>query len=154
MATALRPTLLEDLGLEAGLEALAEEYGRLKDARVLYRVSAPLPPLCPKSETCIFRVAQEALINVVKHAGASRITVRVSGRDGRAQLEVSDNGCGFEWDPAGGSARAGGIGVFIMQERLASCRGTLSIRRRRPRGTRVLATVPVCPLLRPDAAAG
>ena len=94
--------------------------------------------LRPETERELYRVAQEALNNVLKHAHAGRVTVRLDARDGRAALEVADDGVGFEPALSGG----GGFGLPGMRERVERLGGSLWIESAPGAGTRVRAEVP------------
>lgn len=133
----LRPTVLDDLGLAPALRWLGRSVGESAGLAVAVEVE-PLPPLDGERETLLFRVAQEALNNIAKHAQARSVLLRVVERDGRAQLQVVDDGIGF--DP---SARPDGSGLSGMRERLALFRGTLEVHSAPGHGTRLRAVVPL-----------
>jgi signal transduction histidine kinase len=132
----LRPASLDTLGLEPALRTLADDSSSAHG----YKVDAHIdlgerPP--PDFETAIYRVAQEALTNVGKHAGATRVEFRVI-RDGRqVHLSVHDDGGGF--DPETPTA---GFGLVGMRERVALAGGTLAVEDAQP-GTRLTATFPL-----------
>jgi signal transduction histidine kinase len=94
----------------------------------------------------VFRVMQEALANAVKHSGASRYRVSLRGTDDRLQLEVSDDGRGF--DPGAALAKSG-LGMVTMRERLTLVQGDLTIESNQRSGTRVLASIPLRPVAGP-----
>ena len=98
------------------------------------------PRLDPDAESEIFRVAQEALQNAVRHANAGRIEVRLADGDGRLVLEVSDDGAGF--DPGDPALRSRRLGLTSMEERAAALGGALAIDSAPGRGTRVRLEVP------------
>jgi len=100
----------------------------------------PLPALDEELQTLLFRVAQEALNNAAKHAGAHSLLLRLVTRDGCLQLQVIDDGKGF--DPAQ-AATAGGSGLGSMRERLRLYGGRLELRSAPDHGTRLRATVPL-----------
>lgn len=133
----LRPTILDDLGLEPALRSLGRSVGESAGIAVAIEVE-PLPALDGEYETLLFRVAQEALNNIAKHAQARSVLLRVVERDGRLQLQVVDDGVGF--DPA---ARAGGSGLSGMRERLRLFQGTLDVHSSPGSGTRLRAVVPL-----------
>src|SRR5262249_39623201 len=83
---------------------------------------------------CVYRIAQEALQNVIKHSGASRVDLRLIGCDGALSLQVTDNGAGF--DPAS-LGTTGGLGLVSMRERLRPLGGQITIDRQPTGGTRV-----------------
>ena len=135
----LRPGVLDDLGLVSALTSLVTEHARLTGAEVCRRFSADLPPLGPDAELVVYRVAQEALTNVTKHAAAERVAVRVREQDDGVLIEVSDDGRGF--DPG---ATHEGFGLRGMRERLEAAGGRLEVEAGAD-GTRVRALLPRSP---------
>jgi signal transduction histidine kinase len=136
----VHPRVLDDLGLVAAIEWLARRTREQADveARVTSDVRATLPmPVA----SVLYRVAQEAVRNAVRHASPDVIQITIVGDEARAELEVSDDGCGF--DAAAAQARRDGMGIFIMRERLALVGGDLDIAPRPGGGTRIRATVPL-----------
>lgn len=135
----LRPPILDDLGLEPALRWLARSVGEAAGIAITVEVE-PLPTLDDALQTLLFRVAQEALNNIVKHAGARSVLVHLVERGGRMQLQIVDDGGGF--DPA--SARiAGGIGLGSIRERLQLFNGQLELHSAAGHGTRLRAVVPL-----------
>ncbi len=110
---ALRPSVLDDLGLVPALDWLLSDLAGRTGIRVALEVQDDRLRLNPEQELVIFRVAQEALHNVEHHAHASRVVVRLACDPGRLNLEVVDDGCGF--DPA--NVRQGSLGLSGMKER-------------------------------------
>lgn len=137
----LRPPILDDLGLEPALRWLARSLGESAGLVVTLDVQ-PLPPLDGELQTLLFRVAQEALNNAAKHASAQNVIVRLVARDGMLQLQVADDGQGF--DPAK-ALHAGGSGLGGMRERLRLYDGRLELHATPGEGTRVRALVPLAP---------
>ena len=143
LITDLRPPVLDDHGLEPALETLAERLQSVSGLTVDLRVelcdeSGRETLLAPQVEDTIYRVVQEALANVVKHAVATRAHVRVQEFDGTVQLSVRDEGQGFASD-----AETAGFGLLGMQERLALVGGTVTIDSAVGEGTTVQASIPV-----------
>ncbi|GAB6197340.1 sensor histidine kinase [Lysobacter xanthus] len=132
----LRPTILDDLGLEPALRWLGRSIGESAGLAVTVDLE-PLPPLDGERQTLLFRVAQEALNNIAKHARARSVLVRLVERDGDLQLQVLDDGIGF--DPA---QRASGSGLSGMRERLRLFGGRLEVHSAPGNGTRLRAVVP------------
>ena len=136
----LHPAALEQLGLEAALRAHCASFSDLEHLTVDFE-SQSYPAHMPYSvSTCVFRVSQTALRNVVRHSGAHRCSVRLRGVDGGIELRVVDDGCGFE---AAETLKAGGLGLVSMQERVRPLGGRLEISSRPGTGTEIVAFVPV-----------
>lgn len=137
----LRPPILDDLGLEPALRWLARSQGEASGIEVLAEVES-LPPLDGELQTLLFRVAQEAINNAVKHSGAGTILMRLVARDGALQLQVADDGRGC--DPKTAVA-SGGSGLGGIRERLRLHEGRLELRSAPGEGTRLRAVVPLTP---------
>jgi signal transduction histidine kinase len=131
----LAPPDLEAAGLAESVRRYAVLAGRAHGVPVAFSASC-LPPLSERAETALYRVAQEALNNALRHAGASGVKVSLAKTPRQVVLEVSDDGHGFAPD-----APSGGLGLASMRERAASAGGKLAIRST-PRGTTVRMTVP------------
>ena len=138
LARDLRPDTLVELGLASALNALATRLTRQTGVAVERRLDPSLPALGDDAETVVYRVAQEALTNVARHAGAGQVTIATEHADGKVTLTVDDDGCGI---PArvGQEAR----GITGMRERALLVNGRLSIGRRPTAGTRVRLEIPV-----------
>jgi len=139
LAYQLHPSVLEELGLAEALRTECERIGR--QSRVELRVALdPLPAVVGKDEAlCLFRVAQEALNNVTRHAGARAASVALRQMDGGLLLAVRDDGVGF--DPASpGKGRS--LGLASMRERVRLVNGTLDIESAPGRGTEIVVWVP------------
>jgi signal transduction histidine kinase len=142
LITELRPAALDDLGLGPALETLFERMRNGSALELVSRVALPSPGdsegvgLTPELETTAYRIVQESLTNVMRHAHAGTATVEVLDRDGRLRIIVRDDGQGF--DP---SERAIGFGLIGMRERVALANGTLEVTSS-PRGTTVDVTLP------------
>jgi two-component system, NarL family, sensor kinase len=135
----LRPPVLDDLGLAGGLASLARSI-----PQVDLQVELEDTRLPDHIELALYRIAQECLQNVVKHAraGAARLTFAVD--DGTARLEIVDNGVGFDtFEHPLGSDEMGGYGLLSMAERAEIVGGRLNIRSRPGAGTAVTATIPL-----------
>ena len=136
----LHPSKLDYLGLGAAVESLCaelKESGRLQIEFQQARVPASLPQ---EVTLCVFRIAQEALHNCVKHSGARAVEVLLEKTNNEIHLWVSDNGCGF--DPESELTRKG-LGFISMRERLRQVDGCIHIHTRPLRGTRVEVSVPL-----------
>ena len=135
----LRPAALDELGLGPAIETLAERSAEGTGVEVETHVvlGAAAARLAPETESAVYRVVQEALTNVTKHAGASHVRVEVERDDGLVAVLVEDNGCGF--DPA---ACTDGLGLVGMRERVELTGGRLEIRSEPGGTTRVSARLP------------
>ncbi len=141
LAIDLRPPMLDDLGLEAALQAHVQDFSRRWPIRATF-TSSRMGRLPPDVELVLYRIVQEALTNVAKHAKASRVEARLT-RSGRTlRMLIEDDGCGFDVEATKGS-RESGLGLFGMEERLALIGGTLKVDSAVGRGTRVSAEVPL-----------
>ena len=112
IAGRLRPEALDDLGLDSALAALTNDVARRAGARVERSLSAVEPPLSPEEELVVYRVAQEALTNAVRHSGAHRVWLTLAAENGVVELTVRDDGAGFNPEVA-----ADGAGLRGMRER-------------------------------------
>src|SRR5262249_28107390 len=126
LAVELRPTTLDHLGLVAALEWYCREHAQRLDAVVEFHSEGLAGRLHPECELWIYRVDQEALTNIVRHAGASRVEIGLLFRDDAVELAVRDNGVGFDVREAT-STRERGLGLFGMRERVELIGGTFSI---------------------------
>jgi two-component system sensor histidine kinase UhpB len=130
IARALRPGALEELGLRSALTTLANSFTGL---RVRHALQPDLPVLSPDQDLAVYRVAQESLTNVARHAGARSARLELEEEDGAVVLRVSDDGCGIPEVHAG--ATVGGVGG--MRERALLAGGRLRVRALPERGTEV-----------------
>ena len=136
----LRPPALDQLGLSPALGSLAQRTAIAAGLDVKTDLDLPdSPALGEETETTVYRVVQEALTNVVKHAGASAVVVSVRHADDEVRIEVRDNGRGF--DPL--AQTDGGFGLTSMRERLELSRGELSVEPAPDAGTIVRARLPL-----------
>ena len=140
MSGRLHSSKLEYLGIPAAAEAFCREAGREQGVTIHFRHSG-VPEDLPKDVAlCLFRVLQEAVSNVFKHAGVRQFTVTLAGTENGVQLEVVDEGTGFDLEAVTGSL---GLGLAGMQERLRLVNGTVVIESQRGAGTTVKARVPL-----------
>ncbi len=136
----LRPPILTERGLAAALKDHIDALGRRTDLRVAMQATLD-QRLEPDAEAVLFRVAQESLSNVVRHARANHVWVWVQRLDGQVELTVRDDGLGFE--PETVAERTDRLGLVFMSERLAMVGGTLEVHSRPGSGTVVRARLPV-----------
>jgi len=139
LAVELRPPVLDDFGLDAALERLTTAFGEQTGMRVQFESTLGDVRLPEDVETALYRIVQEALTNVVKHAQAQTVSV-VLGRSADAAIAfVEDDGVGF--DPT--SVRPDGFGVEGMRERVSLLDGRLRVQSRSGGGTTIAAEVPL-----------
>ena len=138
LAYELHPSILDDLGLNAALKAFAQDVSKRAGFPVAF-ASDQLPAIIPGAiANCLYRVAQECLRNVTKHARASQVTVKLVGSGNWIGLSVQDNGVGFDVD----SSRSGKLGLMSMRERLQAVGGVLHVLTAVGKGTTIPAWVP------------
>lgn len=133
------PTVLDHLGLAPALRVLAEDLeasGRLK---VDLSADADLPTVAPVAALALYRVVQEALRNVIRHAASGTATIVLEREAGGLRVEVSDSGRGFD---TGAASVGAGLGLRSMNERLRLAGGTVRIVSAPGSGTQVIAWVP------------
>lgn len=140
----LRPTLLEDMGLAPALRWYAAQRFEETDVRLHLQAEGVNTRLDAHLETTLYRIGQEALTNIAKHAAAHNVWLTVRRCNGTFELMVRDDGRGFDVQQvlANPDNRIG-IGLFGMKERAALADGTLEISSTPGRGTQVIARIPV-----------
>jgi len=140
----LRPPVLDDLGLPAALAWLARTLEQRTGLRVELSLDGLEERLDPDLETLVFRIVQEALTNVLRHAGVDRATVAVARVEGLLELQVADHGQGFDVQTAlAGREAAAGSGLRGMRDRLELFGGRLELASEPAEGTIVSAVVPL-----------
>ncbi|GAA4627969.1 sensor histidine kinase [Actinoallomurus vinaceus] len=137
---ALRPPHLDEARLPEAIAGMSERWSRTSGVPVGVETAGEPQPMIPEVEVALFRVAQEALTNVAKHAGASRVGLTLTYLDDVVLLDVRDDGVGF--DPA---VNDGGFGLTSMRQRLLRVAGRLEIESSPGEGTAINATVPALP---------
>ncbi|MDO8213578.1 GAF domain-containing sensor histidine kinase, partial [Conexibacter sp. CPCC 206217] len=143
LITDLRPAALDAFGVKSALEGLAERISATSGLEVeleidlAYEAGRSEQRHPAAVEDAIYRLTQEALTNVAKHAGATRVSVRVAERDELIEVVVSDDGRGFDPDAA-----SDGFGLIGMRERVTLAGGTLTVESSPGGGTTITATVP------------
>ena len=137
LAVELRPTALDDFGLVAALERLTQSFAEQSKIPVDFQSTLPPERLPEEVETALYRIVQESLTNVIKHAHATRVSVLLTRKKGSVAAVVEDDGRGF--DPA--AVPDGGFGLVGMRERVAALGGRLELESG-GRGTTVAAEVP------------
>jgi signal transduction histidine kinase len=138
LAVELRPSALDDFGLAPALQRLAVTFSERSGIETI--VEAGLDGRLPTEiETTLYRVVQEALTNVVKHAGASRVSIVVTSHGSSVAVTIDDDGVGFDER----NVRADALGLLGMRERLALVGGTLTVESAPEAGTTLAARVPL-----------
>jgi len=133
----LRPSLLDDLGLPAAMRAYAQDHLIAQGLVVNLEIAEDLPPR-PDVETVIFRIYQELVTNILRHAGAEQVSIELDQRDGKLVLAVEDDGRGF--DP---EAKFEGAGLTGMRERASLVNGTIRFDSEAGEGTHVIVEIPL-----------
>jgi two-component system, chemotaxis family, CheB/CheR fusion protein len=136
----LHPAILSDLGITAALKSLVEDFGMREGMPATYFETNVQPDLPQPVSTALYRITQEALRNVSKHAGETHVKVQLQGVDGRVQLQVRDFGTGFDQDA---DFPLRGLGLVSMQERARIAGGTFSVTSSLGEGTNIVVEIPV-----------
>jgi signal transduction histidine kinase len=140
----LRPSMLDDLGLLPAIRSYAATHLAPLGIQVHYEFPAALPDLSPGAATVLYRVAQEALTNVARHARAETVLIGCTVTDRRVVLEIEDDGKGFDPAAVARPQESGeGLGLLGMRERLALVGGRLQIESEPGQGTRIVAELPL-----------
>jgi signal transduction histidine kinase len=139
LAVELRPKALDDFGLVPAVERLVETFTEATGISVEFESQLGAERLQPEVETTLYRIVQEALTNIAKHAGARRVSVLLVRRPGLVNALIEDDGHGF----GPGEEAQGGIGLAGMRERLALLDGRLTIESGSGTGTSLVAEVPL-----------
>jgi signal transduction histidine kinase len=143
MSHLLYPPALDDFGAVAAIESMAEKYRATSDLQVSVECVDATMRFAPAIELLVFRIFQEAMINVVKYAQASRVRVRLSLEEQAIVLEISDDGVGFDAQAYFRTpSRSVGLGLIGMRERVAHFGGVFRVTSRPGHGTRIFVSVP------------
>jgi signal transduction histidine kinase len=140
----LRPSVLDDLGLTSAIRWCAERHLTPLGVTVRCEWSGLEERLPPEIETALFRVVQEAITNIARHAGAETVLIEGARRERTVSVEIEDDGRGFAPEaPRESHPDGSGLGLAGMRERVALLGGTLAIESAPGEGTRVSVSVPV-----------
>jgi signal transduction histidine kinase len=139
ISSELRPGVLDRLGLAAGLEWLLREFERHSNITTDIVADPSIGEVDPAVSTALFRITQEALTNIARHAEASVVELRLARRDGRIELRLRDDGRGFEPDSV---RRKASLGLLGMEERARRLGGTMSIESSVGAGTVLMVIIP------------
>ncbi len=137
IARGLRPQALDEFGLRSALVTLATGFAERTGLQVRQRLASELPELAPEQDLAIYRVAQESLTNVARHAEAGGVEIVLDASAAAVVLRVRDDGRGLEPDSNGDAG-----GLAGMRERAMLAGGALTVRRVQPSGTEVVLEVP------------
>jgi signal transduction histidine kinase len=135
---ALRATPLDDLGLALAITTMAKDAAARANLALNLSITDKMPALSPDVEQCVYRVAQEAITNVVSHASAKKLTVKLEFVRGKTTLMVRDDGVGFDMEKVGKKAQ---FGLTGMRERAQLVGGKLNITTKPRAGTKIQLTV-------------
>jgi signal transduction histidine kinase len=138
LALGLRPSMLDDFGLQAALEWHVRDFTRRYAINAELKMDGDFDALPDKHRTCVYRIVQEAMTNCVRHAQARAIRVEVSTGDGQLRVLVVDDGVGL--DP---TLPRQGLGLRGLDERVKELHGTMTISRQAGRGTTLAVQLPV-----------
>lgn len=139
----LRPAALDDLGLVPALKSYTNEFSRTTGIDVALTSVASAERLTNDQSTVLYRVAQEALTNVAKHARATRVELSIGERHGLVSMDIADDGTAFEVDRALSPALRGCLGLIGMRERVEMVGGSFSIDSAPGKGTCISVRVPL-----------
>ncbi|MHB9024490.1 MAG: PAS domain S-box protein [Armatimonadota bacterium] len=139
----LSPPILYELGFDAAVEWLAEEMQQRHGLHITVEVTGTHPRLDNEPRIVLFRVIQELLMNVVKHAHATETTIHIDGNPEHIRVTVTDNGCGLDEGQSREPDTKGGFGLFSIHERLQYFNGHLDIVSEAGKGTRVTIDFPI-----------
>lgn len=140
MAYQFHPSILDDLGLTAALKQMADEWSEKTGTKTVLVQEEPADPLPRDIASCLYRVAQESLTNIMKHARASRVEIELTCDEEEITLSIYDTGVGFDLKEI--QARHPGLGLVNMRERVRSVRGRIDIQSERGRGTQIIVHIP------------
>ena len=145
MASGLRPSVLDDLGLATAVERYAGEFGAMRRLAITVDTAGLGAGRLPRTvETAMYRIMQEALSNVARHAGARTVRVLLDRVGARVSMTIADDGSGFDPDrPPAPATAAHGLGIHTMRERALVLNGALMIQSAPGRGTRVSVEIPL-----------
>lgn len=138
----LRPVILDDFGLEAGLQWLADSFSQRTRLDVDFRAEG-VGRYSDETETHLFRIAQEAFTNIARHSGAGAVKVRLHADGQKIVLHIEDDGRGLEPSPHATASRPPSLGMTGMRARARQCGGDIEISGVSPHGLRLVVTVPV-----------
>jgi two-component system, NarL family, sensor kinase len=140
IAYQLHPSSLDHLGLSVALRTLCDEFAEREKLQVKFTVRSVPKRIPPDIASSLYRVVQEALRNVAKHAGTTAVGITLAGAPDRLSLTIRDNGAGFDARSVKGN---GGLGLISMQERVRLVNGEFSLKTRPGHGVLITIQVPL-----------
>ncbi len=143
MALDLRPPMLDDLGLASALDWYTARQSERSGVPIDFDADWQEGSASEETESACFRIAQEAITNVLRHADATSVRVSLRGADGSLSLTVRDDGCGFDPAELGGAAGRASMGLVGMEERAVFAGGSVQIESQHGSGTTVRASFPL-----------
>lgn len=143
MSQLLRPSMLDDFGLVPTLQWLTERFSARTQVDIELRTPQAEPRLPGPLEVLLYRVTQEALTNVMKHARARHVEIELRVSGGEVALRIADDGVGFDVERFRRTPAVGGVGLLGMRERVAHYNGRLDIRSGPAGGVHITVTVPL-----------
>lgn len=143
IATQLRPKLLDDFGFVEAIEWLISDFRERTAIRCRFRSNLKHMSIDPKASTIIFRIIQETLTNIMRHSGASSVTIDMKKTSAQLNIEVKDNGVGINENDMKANRS---LGILGMRERVSILNGTIKIEGAPGKGTRIKISIPVSEL--------
>jgi signal transduction histidine kinase len=150
-ARELRPTILDDLGLIPALHSFMKEFIKRTGLHVRFTTFAGVEKLNSAQRTVLYRVAQEALTNVARHAQATRVEARIQKLPGAVRMQIKDNGKSFEVDQVLHAKKGKSLGLLGIRERLEMVGGSFDIASAPGEGTTIQVQIPLGPVRAGDA---
>lgn len=141
MAYRFHPSILDDLGLMKAVRSLVDDFSARTDIQSTYVHNDPVAALPDEVTICIYRVVQESLSNVARHARASQVDVEVMCDEEMIDLSIRDNGVGFDLEQS--SKPGGHLGLLSMKERVRLAQGTLEVESAPGHGTHIRVHIPL-----------
>jgi PAS domain S-box-containing protein len=141
LAASLRPPVLDDLGLASALESLAEEFSDTRNIRITVEIPGDLPVMSAEVQICLYRVVQEGLTNIARHAGPCSAQIKLQISDHRLRVDIRDDGNGLP--DAYDIHHDGGIGLLGMRERLQRFNGSVVLQHGEHKGAWLHIEIPL-----------
>ncbi len=142
----LHPSVLEDIGLVAAFQSIIREFNYLKpDILFRHQISIDEDRIDGSAKLTLYRILQEALNNIIRHSGADTVDITCGFNNGCVELEISDNGSGFDVDDVlyFEDTNIAGLGMLNMKERTEFCQGTFDVSSEINNGTRLCVSIPI-----------